>query len=119
MNRLRIVVEESAPGVYEVKYVGRDAGKAMEALRESTPNCRALYQYPKPSRYNRVTVAGGAEETPPPTNPAGAPEGPVEGLEVLDREPAAVADGVDEAAELVGRAPKAARAPRAPKAARR
>jgi hypothetical protein len=81
MNRLRIVVEETGPGAYVVVYVGRDAGKAQEALREPTPNYRALYNYPKASKYNRRTIAGAPENLPP--------EGETD-------------TAVDEAADLVG-----------------
>ena len=96
MNRLRIVIEE-AGGLYEVKYVGHDAGAAQEALHEPTANRRALYVYPHPTQYNRPILEGqtipvSGEETPSEDVPIGQAEGP---------------SAVDEAAELVGGATEA------------
>src|SRR5688572_5503632 len=108
MNRLRIVVEETGPGVYEVVYVGRDAGKAQAALREPTANCRALFQYPKPSKYNRVVLPGTAPSAPIEVN--AAVEEPAEEVPVVDDEAAELVGGATESpVEAEAAAPKARR----------
>lgn len=112
MNRLRIVVEESGPGVYEVKYVGRDAVEAQKVLREATPNYRALFQYPKISKWNRPVKSDQPEI---PANETNLAEGETE-------EAAGETDLTDDAAEAVeapARAPRAPRAARAPRGARK
>lgn len=57
MNRLRIVIEESGPDAYEVKYVGSDLVKAEAALREPSANKRALFNRPAPTQFNRQVIA--------------------------------------------------------------
>lgn len=96
MNRLRIVVEE-AGGVYEVKYIGRDAGLAQQALSTPTPNKRALFVYPHPVQFNRRLVGEAPIETggTPVLPITRAPETPAEDVPIDQ-------GGVDEAAELVG-----------------
>lgn len=57
MRRLKFVVEETGPGLFEVRYCGQDAAKADEALRAPTARTRALFNYPSPIAYNRPVIA--------------------------------------------------------------
>jgi hypothetical protein len=111
MNRLRIVVEESA-GEYRVLYCGHDAVKADAILKEPTSNDRALYVKPQPSSFNRPTISTAVEAVLPPPTPMESDRSDIPETNLPE---AGETDAAAEAVAAPARGPRAARAARGPR----